>query len=356
MAGRIHEDILGKGGGCTMISMKEYEKIDLSLERLVLCVVSTTGQGDAPDNASKFFRFLKGRTNATTMLAAWRFGVLALGDTNYDQFCKPGKVLDKRLEELGARRYVTGATGLKGEYGGPNGAADDAEGGQEECIEPWVKHLLETLDKTGYTGPTAKRARIDAPAVLPGANGSSGGVPSELVLTAPATTSGSEKLHMVQDVTGAWKQVAGNEGLLKAKYGLLPRPTVPNMQLLTADPALVRVESVAKSSSVAPETGEGRFSAHITAWRYLTTPESTERIVIEVEFDVSQVPLPPFCVSLHRPRSPATSACERSYRHSVGSDFFEQHSESKLTHQHTHTYTHIHSPAPRCSVGIWILG
>jgi len=100
---------------------------------------------------------------------------------------------------------------------------------------------------------------------------------------------------------------------------------VPNMQLLTADPALVRVESVAKSSSVATETGEGRFSAHITAWRYLTTPESTERIVIEVEFDVSQVPLPPsvsvFTV-LARLRPPP-----RSYRHRIGSDFFEKRFE-----------------------------
>ena len=94
------------------MSMKEYEKIDVSLERLVVCVVSTTGQGDAPDNASKFFRWVKGRSNSSTMLAAWRYCVLALGDTNYDQFCKPGKVLDKRLEELGARRFVTGATGL----------------------------------------------------------------------------------------------------------------------------------------------------------------------------------------------------------------------------------------------------
>ena len=102
VAGRIHKDISGKGAECTLMSMKEYEKIDLTLERLVICVVSTTGQGDPPDNASKFFRFVKGRSNAPTMLAAWRFSVLALGDTNYDMFCKPGKVLDKRLEELGA--------------------------------------------------------------------------------------------------------------------------------------------------------------------------------------------------------------------------------------------------------------
>ena len=128
VAGRIHKDICEKGAACTLMSMKEYEKIDLSLERLVVCVVSTTGQGDPPDNASKFFRFVKGRSNSSTMLSAWQFCVLGLGDTNYDQFCKPAKVLDKRLEELGARRYVTGATGLKGEHGGPNGAADDAEG------------------------------------------------------------------------------------------------------------------------------------------------------------------------------------------------------------------------------------
>jgi methionine synthase reductase len=161
VAGRIHKDVCAKGGSCTLMSMKDYETIDLSLERLVVCVVSTTGQGDPPDNASKFFRFIKGRSNSSTMLAAWRFGVLGLGDTNYDQFCKPAKVLDKRLEELGARRFVTGATGLKGEHGGPNGAADDAEGGQEECIEPWVKHLLDSMHKTGYLEPSAKRARLE---------------------------------------------------------------------------------------------------------------------------------------------------------------------------------------------------
>ena len=294
VAGRIKRDISGKGGGCTLMSMKEYEKIDLSLERLVICVVSTTGQGDPPDNASKFFKFIKGRSNAPTMLAAWRFCVLGLGDTNYDMFCKPGKVLDKRLEELGAQRFVTGATGLKGEHGGPNGAADDAEGGQEECIEPWVKHLLSTMDMTGYTGPASKRARVENACTAPpdtappppaqiasttAANQASAGSLNEPSLVALP----SEKLHMFQDVTGAWKQVAGLEGILKAKYGLLPKPTTPCMCLGDADPALKTRDGGAACDSLQP-----RFLALITAWRYLTTPASTDRVVVEVEFDVSQ--------------------------------------------------------------------
>jgi methionine synthase reductase len=277
-----------------LMSMKEYEKIDLSLERLVICVVSTTGQGDPPDNASKFFKFIKGRSNAPTMLAAWRFCVLGLGDTNYDMFCKPGKVLDKRLEELGAQRFVTGATGLKGEHGGPNGAADDAEGGQEECIEPWVKHLLSTMDMTGYTGPASKRARVENACTAPpdtappppaqiasttAANQASAGSLNEPSLAALP----SEKLHMFQDVTGAWKQVAGLEGILKAKYGLLPKPTTPCMCLVDADPALKTRDGGAACDSLQP-----RFLALITAWRYLTTPASTDRVVVEVEFDVSQ--------------------------------------------------------------------
>ena len=75
IAGRISKDISSKGGSCSLLCMKDYEKIDLTLERAVIAVVSTTGQGDAPENASKFFRFVKGRTHPKTLLGAWRFAV-----------------------------------------------------------------------------------------------------------------------------------------------------------------------------------------------------------------------------------------------------------------------------------------
>ena len=145
IANRLHKDLIEDGKSSSVLCMKEFERINLELPRVVVCVVSTTGAGDAPDNASKFFRFIKKRTHCKTLLMKWSFGVLGLGDTNYDHFCKAGKDLDKRLEELGGRRLVTGAANIIGAYRGPSGAADEQEGGLDAWVEPWIVHLKQTL-------------------------------------------------------------------------------------------------------------------------------------------------------------------------------------------------------------------
>ncbi|QRM57839.1 sulfite reductase subunit alpha [Sinorhizobium sp. BG8] len=70
----------------------------------VLVVTSTYGEGEMPDNAQLFWETLA--SDDAPRLEAMHFGVLALGDTGYDGFCQSGKLIDTRLEQLGATRML----------------------------------------------------------------------------------------------------------------------------------------------------------------------------------------------------------------------------------------------------------
>ncbi len=67
-----------------------------------LFVVSTTGEGDAPDSAAGFVRDVLGHAAS---LPALRYGVLALGDREYRQFCGFGHRLDQWLRGSGAQPW-----------------------------------------------------------------------------------------------------------------------------------------------------------------------------------------------------------------------------------------------------------
>ena len=126
---------------------------DFAAHRLVVIVASTTGHGDPPDNAARFWRKLKKGALDTILLRGMEYGVLALGDTNYDEFCQFGKVLDRRLAQLSATRIV------------PLGCADDAVG-LDSVVEPWIADLWARLVMTPAPRPTAGATpAAEAPAV-----------------------------------------------------------------------------------------------------------------------------------------------------------------------------------------------
>lgn len=72
--------------------------------RHVLVITSTYGEGEMPDNAQLFWDAISAST--APRIEAMHFGVLAIGDTSYDGYCQAGKLIDMRLEQLGARRLT----------------------------------------------------------------------------------------------------------------------------------------------------------------------------------------------------------------------------------------------------------
>jgi len=119
----------------------------------VLFLCSTTGNADAPENADRFVRWLKRKsTEPTRPFRHCAYAVLGLGDSNYDVFCAVGKLIDRKVGELGGTRARSVA------------CADEATG-LEEVVEPWVTGVLDDLARVcGGLGATDSASTTSASA------------------------------------------------------------------------------------------------------------------------------------------------------------------------------------------------
>lgn len=81
------------------LALDDIDAVMLEKTSRALFVVSTTGEGDAPDNARLFIQ----RTMPeVTSLAQLQYGILALGDSSYANFCGFGHQLDGWLQHVHA--------------------------------------------------------------------------------------------------------------------------------------------------------------------------------------------------------------------------------------------------------------
>ncbi len=104
LAQRALDQARAQGINAKVVNLADLNPRQLKQERAVLLIVSTHGDGDAPDDAEPLLRFLGGPQAAR--LERLAFAVIALGDSSYPHFCKTGRDFDARLEALGARRVA----------------------------------------------------------------------------------------------------------------------------------------------------------------------------------------------------------------------------------------------------------
>ncbi|MCZ4060336.1 flavodoxin [Pantoea sp. LMR881] len=98
---------------------------------VALIITSTTGQGDFPDTISALFHDVKDKSGHQPDL---RYGVIALGDSSYENFCGAGKTFDALLQEQGAQRV------------GDVLLVDATENPEPESVtSPWVENWGQLL-------------------------------------------------------------------------------------------------------------------------------------------------------------------------------------------------------------------
>ncbi|MDO6611472.1 assimilatory sulfite reductase (NADPH) flavoprotein subunit [Shewanella sp. 1_MG-2023] len=118
-----------KGFAVNLASMADYNVRQLKQETILIAVVSTHGEGEAPDDAIELHKFLASKR--APKLDALNFSVLALGDTSYEFFCQTGKDFSERLTALGAKQLLP---------------IVECDVDYEEAAESWQEQVLEAVE------------------------------------------------------------------------------------------------------------------------------------------------------------------------------------------------------------------
>ncbi|HEY9223812.1 MAG TPA: sulfite reductase subunit alpha [Variovorax sp.] len=142
-----------RGTSVRVLSLNDLDVTALRAAQRALFVVSTYGEGDAPDGASLFTERWMGTAEALPTL---RYALLALGDRQYAHFCGFGRALDAWLQSTGA---VPVAPRIDVDNGDPAALADwHAQWGggasrTDDDFAPWRLVTRELLNPGSEGGP-----------------------------------------------------------------------------------------------------------------------------------------------------------------------------------------------------------
>ncbi|KAG8459020.1 hypothetical protein KFE25_006565 [Diacronema lutheri] len=294
IAGQLSEELQAAGFDAPVSGLDQFKKLGLEKERFIVVVCSTTGNGDAPENAEAFVRYIKSKRTPPDALSGVQYAVLGIGDTNYDQYQAIPRTIDTHLEKLGAIRAL------------PRAEADEATG-LEATVEPWLPELVGTLSalcaadanarapraRDGGEGtplpPTAAAkpvAAAGAPATPAAARAGAAHAAAATADARPAAADGA-RADAAADGGGAGARAAAGGAL----QGERP-PLDPAAHAVTCAAAIAAEPDADANGEFAWARLEGGsaavpYAARLVAAEWLTRDEDGRR-VMAVELDISR--------------------------------------------------------------------
>lgn len=136
------QSLQAAGVAVRLCELGRLDLAQLQSTQRILFVVSTTGEGDAPDSAAGFARKVMGRPGRFERL---RYGVLALGDRSYGHYCAFGHALDVWLHGHGAQSLFD---------------TIEVDAGDNGALRHWQHHLGVLSGHTGmadWSAPVYER-------------------------------------------------------------------------------------------------------------------------------------------------------------------------------------------------------
>ncbi|MDP4209878.1 MAG: assimilatory sulfite reductase (NADPH) flavoprotein subunit [Bacteroidota bacterium] len=128
----------------------DYSVSKLKDEKHLLVIISTHGEGVPPIAAEEFYNFVHGKRSPK--LNETKFSVLALGDSSYLHFCKTGKDIDQRFEELGAERIFPRI---------------DCDVDFEAKADEWINGVLDKLSENKPASKAKEEVKLSEKSVAP---------------------------------------------------------------------------------------------------------------------------------------------------------------------------------------------